>query len=430
MTTEAAAPSVLRSSDFRFMLSGRAASTAATAVTWVLLPLHVYDITGSATAAASMSAMNVVPFLLFGLFAGAYVDRLRPRTVMVAVEVVSALVLLLVPAVVLLSEPPFAVFLVIGFLASSAFVWFDVASSALVPAVAGPERIFQANGHLWMAATVVNAIAAPAGFFLLDRIGLAGAFLVIAGAYVLSAVLTSFLKAGRTAADGTEGTEEEEGKEGNRAGWSEILEGLRFIRSDRVVGVLTLAGAGIGISGGAVYSTIVVFSDLSLDLRTDDMRVGWIIAGCSVGALVASVLTPRLRSLDPVLVSAVTLAVDAVLLVAYAWSPGWAVALVLLAGWNTAHTIAMIVSISVRQQRCPARLQGRVNAVGRMAAWGAVPLGGGLCGVLIDLTGQAPVALSIMALPSLAAFGFVLSVVFVRRAESPDLSNDVSKENA
>ncbi|WP_017579895.1 MFS transporter [Nocardiopsis valliformis] len=420
MTTGAAAPSVLRSSDFRFMLSGRAASTAATAVTWVLLPLHVYDITGSATAAASMSAMNVVPFLLFGLFAGAYVDRLRPRTVMVVVEVVSALVLLLVPAVVLLSEPPFVVFLVIGFLASSAFVWFDVASSALVPAVAGPERIFQANGHLWMAATVVNAVAAPAGFFLLERIGLAGAFLVIAGAYVVSAVLTSFLRAGRSAADGAEG------REGNRVGWSEILEGLRFIRSDRVVGVLTLAGAGIGISGGAVYSTIVVFSDLSLDLRTDDIRVGWIIAGCSVGALIAAVLTPRLRSLDPVLVSAVTLAVDVVLLVAYAWSPGWVVALILLAGWNTAHTIAMIVSISVRQQRCPAHLQGRVNAVGRMAAWGAVPLGGGLCGVLIDLTGQAPVALTIMVLPSLAAFGFVLSVVFVRRAESPD----VSKENA
>lgn len=427
MTVETAAPSVLRSSDFRFMLSGRAVSTAATAVTWVLLPLYVYDITGSATAAASMSAMNVVPFLLFGLFAGAYVDRLRPRTVMVVVEVVSALVLLSVPAVVLLSEPPFAVFLLIGFLASSAFVWFDVASSALVSVVAGPELIFQANGHLWMAATVVNAIAAPAGFFLLDRIGLAGAFLMIAGAYVLSAILTSFLKAGRTAAvrgEGEEEREKESGKEGSRVGRSEILEGLRFIRSDRVVGVLTLAGAGIGISGGAVYSTIVVFSDLSLDLRTDDIRVGWIIAGCSVGALVASLLTPRLRSLDPVSVSAVTLAVDVVLLVAYAWSPGWVVALVLLAGWNTAHTIAMIVSISVRQQRCPARLQGRVNAVGRMAAWGAVPLGGGLCGVLIDLTGQAPVALSIMALPSLAAFVFVLSVVFVRRAESSDPSKD------
>lgn len=427
MTVETAAPSVLRSSDFRFMLSGRAVSTAATAVTWVLLPLYVYDITGSATAAASMSAMNVVPFLLFGLFAGAYVDRLRPRTVMVVVEVVSALVLLSVPAVVLLSEPPFAVFLLIGFLASSAFVWFDVASSALVSVVAGPELIFQANGHLWMAATVVNAIAAPAGFFLLDRIGLAGAFLMIAGAYVLSAILTSFLKAGRTAAvrgEGEEEREKESGKEGSRVGRSEILEGLRFIRSDRVVGVLTLAGAGIGISGGAVYSTIVVFSDLSLDLRTDDIRVGWIIAGCSVGALVASLLTPRLRSLDPVSVSAVTLAVDVVLLVAYAWSPGWVVALVLLAGWNTAHTIAMIVSISVRQQRCPAHLQGRVNAVGRMAAWGAVPLGGGLCGVLIDLTGQAPVALSIMALPSLAAFVFVLSVVFVRGAESSDPSKD------
>ncbi|MFB8761611.1 MFS transporter [Nocardiopsis alba] len=425
MTVETVAPSVLRSSDFRFMLSGRAVSTAATAVTWVLLPLYVYDITGSATAAASMSAMNVVPFLLFGLFAGAYVDRLRPRTVMVVVEVVSALVLLSVPAVVLLSEPPFAVFLLIGFLASSAFVWFDVASSALVPVVAGPELIFQANGHLWMAATVVNAIAAPAGFFLLDRIGLAGAFLMIAGAYVLSAILTSFLKAGRTAADrGEEEAEKESGKEGSRVGRSEILEGLRFIRSDRVVGVLTLAGAGIGISGGAVYSTIVVFSDLSLDLRTDDIRVGWIIAGCSVGALIASLLTPRLRSLDPVPVSAVTLAVDVVLLVAYAWSPGWVVALVLLAGWNTAHTIAMIVSISVRQQRCPAHLQGRVNAVGRMAAWGAVPLGGGLCGVLIDLTGQAPVALSIMALPSLAAFVFVLSVVFVRRAEPSDPSKD------
>lgn len=406
-------PSILRSPDFRFMLSGRTASTAATAVTWVLLPLHVYDITGSAAASASMSAMNVVPFLLFGLFAGAYVDRLRPRTVMIVVEVVSALVLLLVPVVVLLTEPPLFVFLAIGFFASSAFVWFDVASSALVPAVAGTERVFQANGHLWTAATIVNAVAAPAGYFLLDRIGLAGTFMVISGSYVISAIFTYFLAAGRSVADVSRR---------DRMGRAQILEGFRFIRSDRVVGVLTLAGVGIGVSGGAVYSTIIVFSDMSLNLRTDDLRVGWIIAGCSVGALVASVATPRLRSLNPLSVSVVALAVDVVLLIAYAWSPHWVAALILLAGWNTAHTIAMIVSISVRQQRCPAHLQGRVNAVGRMAAWGAVPLGGGICGVLIDLTGRAPIALTLMALPSLAAFGFVLYVMTIRLDVSKEIS--------
>lgn len=411
--TEAAPRSVFWVPDFRFVLVGRVVSTAASAVTWVLLPLYVYDTTGSASATGLMSAMNVVPFLLFGLFVGAVVDRLPARTVMGVVEVVNAGVVLLVPLAIVTVGVPLPVLLVVGFLSSTAFVWFDVASSALVPAIAGSERVFQANGHLWTATTIVNAFAAPVGYLLLDRLGLGGTFAVLAGAYVLSAVVVLLVQTGRSRSAGPPVS--------RRIGREELTEGLRFIRSDKVIWVLTLVGFGVGLSGGAVYTMIVVLADTSLGLVPDDTRVAWIMAAGSVGAIGAAVVAPRLRRRDPLVVSLVVLMCDVLLMVAYAWSPTWVAAAVLVACWNLVHTVAMIVSISVRQQRCPPELQGRVNAVGRMLAWGAVPLGGGICGVLVDLTGNASASITAMALPVTLAVVLLATTVTARmRATTPE----------
>jgi predicted MFS family arabinose efflux permease len=373
--------SLLRHRGFLLILASKTASTVASAGTWVVLPLAVYTASGSSALAGLASAMNVVPYILFGAFAGVLVDRATPLRVLIGVELGNAAVLLTVPLLVLGPGLSVAALCVVGFATATVYVWFDVASTALVPAVVGRGRVFNANGHLWSVTTLITATAGPVGFFLLDHVAVGWTFTVFALCSCLSAALLWSARGpiGVPAAPPH--------RHDARHPLREMADGFRFIARQPTVRLLTLVGIGAGIGSGAVYGMIVVFADRALGLPTDDYRISWIIAGSSVGALLASFAAPRLKRLDPVAVVTALLALDTLLMAGYALSARWDVALGAIVLWNLAHTTLMIVSISVRQVLAPERMQGRVNAAGRMLVWGCVPLGSTLCGVLTEWIG-------------------------------------------
>lgn len=398
---------------FLSLLSSKTVSAVASAVTWVLLPLYVYEVTGSATQSALMSAMNVVPFILFGVFAGTMVDRLAPRVIITCVEIGNMVILLVVPLALATVGLPIYVLFAVGFASSSAFVWFDVASSALIPRVAGKDRIFQANGHLWAFATVVNALAAPVGIFLLNMVGMGATFAILSGFYLLSALFISSVK--------DQGSVPPQRRESTTSFRSDFREGIRFILEKPVLWVLTLAGIGNGLSGGAVYTMIVVFADKSLGLAPDDTRLGWVIASSSVGAVIASIIAPKLRTFSALTTVLVLLFLEAIVFVLYAQTSWWIAAMVFIGAWNMLHTAVMIVSLSVRQVITPEELQGRVNSVGRLVAWGTVPLGAALCGFLVDFTGSSTIATTLLVIPLI--FSTVVVAVGIRLAQSKPQKN-------
>lgn len=391
---KSAARSVLRAHDFRSLLASRTASTAASAVTWVVLPLYIYRISHSSLLAGLASAMNVIPYVVFGIVAGTLVDRSSPRRVMIVVELCNAAVLGTVPLLHFAHVLSITVLCAVGFLSATAFVWFDVASATIVPAVVGKDGVFHANGYLWSVATLITALAAPAGFFLLGSAGIGGTFAALTVFYVLSAVFLSTVRLRRIApeAAGPRGP-----ADGANTTGRATLEGLRFILHHPIIRLLTIIGVGSGLSAGAVYGMIVVFANQTLHLSTGDYRISWILAASSVGALLASLVAPRLRRFGAIPTVAGLLGLDTVLMTGYALSPDWPTALAAILLWNLVHTTLMIVSISFRQVLAPPRLQGRVNAAGRMLAWGSVPLGSALCGAMTGWVGSRTASLVLIA---------------------------------
>ncbi|MBV1856561.1 MFS transporter [Catellatospora tritici] len=379
-------------SGLTLLVGSKFASTVAYSILWVLLPLYVYQSSGSALAAAVASAVNVVPFLLFGMLAGAYVDRSSPARVMVWMETANAAVLLSVPLLDATVGLPPLVLILVGFVSATVYVWFEVASSATIPAVVGKSGVFRANSWLWMISTLVTSVAAPVGFFLLDALRLGPTFAVLAGCYLVSALLIALLRLPRP-------TRAEPGTREPGAIWA----GLRFIADQPLLRAYTTVNVGVGVSAGAVYGMLVVFSSRALGLATDDYRMAWIMTAAGAGALIGAITARRLKTAPPVPTARWLIGADLVLLLAYAAAPNWAFALVALLAWNSVHTCFMVVGISVRQIVTPLPLQGRVNAVGRMIAWGSVPLGTLLCGWLTDLIGprQALAVLAACALASL-----------------------------
>ncbi|MFG3340822.1 MFS transporter [Glycomyces sp. NPDC048151] len=379
-----------RTGGLGLLIGSKFASTVAYATSWVLLPLYVYQESGSALLTALASAANVLPFLLFGLVAGAAVDRSSPVRVMAWTEVANAAVLLSVPILAARGGADPLVLCAIGFASATAYVWFDVASAALVPALAGTDGVFRANSYLWMTTTVLTAVAAPVGYFLLDSLRLGPTFGLLAACYLVSAVLIAAIRTG---------PQETSSRPEPGAVWA----GLKYLAAHPLLRTYTAVNVGVGVSAGAVYGMLVVFASRALGLPGDDYRVAWIVAASGVGALLGAIAARRFKGVPPIPAARWMTGLDLALLLAYAAAPSWPLAAAALLCWNTVHTCFLVVGISVRQTVTPQRLQGRVNAVGRMIVWGSVPLGTLLCGALTEIVGPrwALAALGAFALASL-----------------------------
>ena len=184
----------------------------------------------------------------------------------------------------------------------------------------------------------------------------------------------------------------------------EIGEGLRYLWGHRLVRALTLLGTGLSTSMGAMLGLLVVFAVEQLGLGNDDWRIGLLFSAGSAGALMASASLPGLRRRVPVpRISLVGLGVGWACMVALAGVSRFDVALVAYLGFLGACQLAIVNGIAYRQLVTPDELQGRVNVVARMIAWGGQPLGAAIGGLLASALGVRT-ALVVMSLGIGASF--------------------------
>lgn len=361
---------------FLLYLGSRSATITGSAVTAVAMPVLVLELSGSAFLTAAVTAIEAVPYLLFGLLAGAVADRVPRRPLMLGCHLVCAaglgsLVLAHLAGVLTVGHV-----LAVAALLATGFVWFDAAAFGALPALVGRERLVAANSVLWTSGTALDlAVPAVAGL-LVAGIGPALTLGVDAVAYLLAAAALGLvprsLQPARSAGDGRRPRIRQD-----------IAEGLRFVLGHPLVRSLTLLGVGNSLTGGVVAGLLVVHATRSLGLTTDDWRIGLLFAAVAAGALLASLLlgpVSRRLGVGPTSIAALTVHPAAIGVLAAA--PGMAVAVPALVVWSAAYTLAIVNGITTRQLVTPDHLQSRVNTTARMVAWGGAPLGALLGGAL------------------------------------------------
>jgi MFS family permease len=148
-----------------------AVSVFGSRITIVVLPIIVFRITGSPLLTSLLAAVQVLPYLVFGLVAGAAADRLDRRRIMVASDIANALLIGSVPvAAAFGSLRPTHVFAV-ALLSATAFVWFEAASFGAVPAIAGHEGIVSANSILGSTGVLAAIVGPSIGGLLAATVG-------------------------------------------------------------------------------------------------------------------------------------------------------------------------------------------------------------------------------------------------------------------
>ncbi|MFY1595061.1 MFS transporter [Micromonospora sp. WMMD737] len=374
----AAAPrgGLLRHRDFRLLWAAQTASAVGSNVTAVALPLVAVTVLDASTfGVAVLTAAAWLPWLLVGLPAGAWVDRLPRRPVMVACDLVSALLFLSVPAAAVLGVLTVTQLLVVALGAGLARVFFETADQVYLPVLLRPEQVPEGNAKL-QATQTASYVLGP---------GLAGVVAQVAGAVtalLLDALSFLFSAACLLRIRTVERRPERVGPA--RSLRREIGEGIRFVARDPYLRVLTAFGAASNVGLVGYQAVLVVF--LVREARLAPAPVGALVAAMSlggiVGALSATLLGRRLGTARAMLLAAVFTGPPA-LLIPLA-GPGGRLALPAIGGMLVSLGVAVgnVLKGSFRQTYTPHQLLGRVTVSMHMLNYGTIPLAAVLAGAI------------------------------------------------
>ena len=383
MTTGAAQRVALLSDGaFRRFWLAQAITVTGTWVTFVALPLLVYQRTGSALQTSLLTALEFLPYLLFGLLAGAVADRVNRKRLMVGAAMGNALVLATIPIAEAFGALTLPHVYVAALVSMTLFVWYDAANFGAVPSLVGRERVVAAQSALWSAWMFLGVVGPALGGALAASIGAANAIAVDAASYVACAVALATIRRPFQLHD-------REPPNGSLVARTlrDIGAGLSFLWKHTLIRTLSLLGLGVSFTGGAVTGLTVAFGTEALGVSDRGTAIGLLFAASALGALGATLAIPRLQPrFGAPRITLFGLAAASVLVVALALAPGYAIALALMFAWSAAQMLVIVNGVVLRQVATPDHLQSRVNVTARMIAVAGTPFGALVGGVLAETT--------------------------------------------
>jgi MFS family permease len=338
---------------------------------------------------ALLASLEVAPYLLVGLIAGTVADRLRTRPVAITTCLVSALASVSVPIAALAGVLTVPHLFVAALASGIAFVFFDGAMFAALPAIVPRDDLAQAYSSLTAVSTIIGLIAPVLAGFLSAAISPQRVLLLDAGLSLLAvAVFVIMREPVRTLVDSSTSLREN------------IVEGLRFIQGHRLIRTLTYLGLGNSISEGILYGLLVATVVTVYGLPDTGPHVGLAYSALAFGALIGARLLPRLKKRFEVRWVAVAGLLSGILGIAL-WSqqPSFIAGAVGLAIYEVGSTVVILNGITERARLTPDALQGRVNTTARMIAWGGQPLGaliGAGAVLLVGIPGTHVIALALL----------------------------------
>jgi len=388
--------------DFALLWAGQTVSELGSQVSSLALPLLAIDrLHAGAFAIGLLTTMSTLPFLLVGLPAGAWLDRVRKRPVLIAADIGRALVLGSVPLAWALSVLTMTQLLMVSLVSGILTVFFDVAYQSYLPTLVSRERLVEGNAKL--AGSMSGAqVAGPAvAGLLIDAVGAATTVLADALSFVVSFASLSAIRSRE------ERTIRAPGSAPTSLG-HEIGEGLRFVWHEPRIRSISLSTATANLFGSMGLSVSLLF--LRSQLHLAPAHIGVLLSAAGLGGVAgATFAAPLARHFGLGRTILVAIMVSGIGELAYPLATHANVNLLVVAGGLFTGTGAIVYNVnqvSLRQALCPPQLQGRMNASVRTLVSGCMPIGAFTGGVLGAAIGLRP-TLWVAALGAVTAFGWI-----------------------
>jgi len=369
--------------DFLKLWAGQSISEFGTPVSQIAIPwIAIKILNASAFAVASLTTVQFLPFLLFTLPAGVWVDRLPRRAILIVGDIGRAVLLATIPLAYLFDALTLNQLYVVGFLVGIFTVFFDVAYQSYLPYLVQREQLVEGNSKLQVSVSGAQ-MAGPA-------IG-GGLIQLLTAPYAIFADALTFIASGGFSA----AIKTRESRPVHPAGearprlWPELKEGLGYVLRHRYLRPQAMCTSTSNFFGSMGFAILLVYA-----ARVWHMSAGVVGIGLGLGStgwLLGAIVVGRLQhrfGVGPTTVAAAALFGPPWLLVPFApksFPLPFLVAAMVLGG--LAGVVYNIIQVSLRQAITPERLQGRMNAVMRFIVWGALPLGSLIGGALASSIG-------------------------------------------
>ena len=218
------------------------------------LPFYVYDLTGSVMATGVMFMIQVVPPLIFGSFAGVFVDRWDRRWTMIGSSLFRGAILVILLGV-RSADMIWLVYLV-GFLESTASQFFGPANNALLPTLVEEDQLITANSLDSLGENGARVIGPALGGVLLASIGLQGVIIFDIGSYLLAAILMYFIRVPKEEA-AVAPADDGSASSALSAFWIEFASGLKLVARKPALSRIFLV-FGIAAVGDSILTVLLV----------------------------------------------------------------------------------------------------------------------------------------------------------------------------
>ncbi|MGH3343634.1 MAG: MFS transporter [Carbonactinosporaceae bacterium] len=369
--------------DFRLLWAGETVSKFGSSVTLVALPLLAVTVLHATTFQVGLlTASETVAFLVVGLPAGAWVDRMRHRNVLVATDLGRTALLGSLPLAALLDVLTLTQLYLVALAVGVLTVFFDVAYQSYLPHLVGRDHLVEGNAKLQASESVAQLAGPGVGGLLVQVLTAPYALAVDAMSFLWSAGCVALIRARQP---------KPERAPGSRL-VREVAEGLRFVFGHRLLRAIAGCTASANLFTAMVQPMLIVLLSRELGLPAGMVGLFFTVsaAGGVLGALLGRRIAGWLGQGPAIWVSIAASSPFGLLvpLVQDDWRLGLAAAgyLVMIFG----ATVYNIAQVSFRQAMCPPYLLGRMNATMRFLVWGTLPIGGLVGGTLGSLVGVRP----------------------------------------
>ncbi|MGW3199173.1 MFS transporter [Streptomyces sp. NPDC001118] len=371
--------SLFRNRDFRLLFIASAGSKFGTEVGYVGMPIMaVLALHATPGQVGLIGVLSTVAFLLIGLPAGAWVDRIRRRGVMVAADTLRALLLASVPVAWWLGVATLPWLYAVTFMNGILTVFFDVSAQSYLPSVVAKGRLLEANSIAGSLDGVTSISGPSLGGLLIQVASAPVAVLIDAITYLWSGICLSLIRQREAAPQSS----------GEKRMLRDIREGITFVFGHPLLRPLALTGTITNFSYQVIIVMMPVLYTRELGLSSSDL--GIFLASGGIGSLLGAFTGPRVarrlgqgRSLWVVDVLAAPFCL-----------------LVPLAGHGIMHWVSSfawlvltyrngmknVVVVSFRQISTPSHLLGRMSATMRCMLFGALTVGAAVSGALAEYT--------------------------------------------
>jgi MFS family permease len=361
--------------EFRRLWIGETVSQFGTMVSQLALPLVAILVVHAPTFQVGLlTACETAAFLVVGLPAGAWVDRMRFRWVLIVNDLLRAALLGSIPLAQFLGVLTIWQLYVVALGTGVCTVFFDVAYQSYLPQLVDRQLLVEGNAKL-QGSESVSQIAGPSiGGLLIQAFTAPYAVLIDALSFLWSAGWVMAIKARPPRPE----------RKPDRQLRREIGEGLRFVLGNRMLRAIALSTGSFNLFSSMSFAVFYVL--LARDLDVSPGLIGLITSTSAIGGLIGSLVASRFAARvgqGPAIWIAAAVSGPCAFVAPFV-QRDWTLALlafIQIVMWM-GIVVYNITQVSFRQGLCPPALLGRMNATMRFLVWGTMPLGGILGGVL------------------------------------------------